>query len=464
MASASGRAVGSDDSVLETRLSKEDGGRTFDFNGTRMNNSKQSSSSNTDDGSDSDSSSTNNSTSSIDESSSGDTANSVDDDVSVTPESDDDESEPTGAMAPAATDAVNGLIGSEVGTYVHRVLERPKVMPSDHPNKVHDWSGWPKFPPKAKPDLKRSVIKPTRLPRIIHVNSHEFRPIMELQINIHGRFMQPAPSIQLSHLMDDLQYTVWLTFTDVKDGRCAGQYSHPESPRPGSSWNGKVVSFDQVKLFSDEGYGQQPGPPVTLKIDSTYRVQVNVGAVNDSGHILSSTVFRKFIGHSFIAVSHACRNVPRFIQPAPSFRLTNLMDDLQYTIWLTFTELHGGACGQCQLPHILSRRLSVTGAASESAVVRVLRRAAGQFTHPESPRPGSFWKGKVVSFARLKLFSNDGIIRHPPPITLKSSTTYRIQVNIGVVNDSGHILSATVVRQFVGGIFFAVVQTAKKSS
>ncbi|XP_075743197.1 uncharacterized protein LOC119169388 isoform X4 [Rhipicephalus microplus] len=262
MASASGRAVGSDDSVLETRLSKEDGGRTFDFNGTRMNNSKQSSSSNTDDGSDSDSSSTNNSTSSIDESSSGDTANSVDDDVSVTPESDDDESEPTGAMAPAATDAVNGLIGSEVGTYVHRVLERPKVMPSDHPNKVHDWSGWPKFPPKAKPDLKRSVIKPTRLPRIIHVNSHEFRPIMELQINIHGRFMQPAPSIQLSHLMDDLQYTVWLTFTDVKDGRCAGQYSHPESPRPGSSWNGKVVSFDQVKLFSDEGYGQQPGPPV----------------------------------------------------------------------------------------------------------------------------------------------------------------------------------------------------------
>nr|XP_037276594.1 suppressor protein SRP40-like [Rhipicephalus microplus] len=84
MASASGRAVGSDDSVLETRLSKEDGGRTFDFNGTRMNNSKQSSSSNTDDGSDSDSSSTNNSTSSIDESSSGDTANSVDDDVSVT--------------------------------------------------------------------------------------------------------------------------------------------------------------------------------------------------------------------------------------------------------------------------------------------------------------------------------------------------------------------------------------------
>nr|XP_037276380.1 uncharacterized protein LOC119169387 [Rhipicephalus microplus] len=99
-----------------------------------------------------------------------------------------------------------------------------------------------------------------------------------------------------------------------KTGRCAGQYSHPESPRPGSSWNGKVVSFDQVKLFSDEGYGQQPRPPVTLKIDSTYRVQVNVGAVNDSGHILSSTVFRKFIGHSFIAVSHACRNVPSLSQ------------------------------------------------------------------------------------------------------------------------------------------------------
>lgn len=288
-----------------------------------------------------DSSSSGGATSSASSSSSSDSASSDDETQAGASHSEDvDVEDVPPSVSSSSAAVVMAAIETQVGIYVQRIVERPKDMPSDHADEVHDWVGWPTFPPKGDGDRQQRPIVMTKVPQVTHVNRHEFLPKMELQMNTQGRF----------------------------------------------------------------------------------------------------------------------------IQPAPSFRLTNLMDDLQYTIWLTFTELHGGACGQCQLPHILSRRLSVTGAASESAVVRVLRRAAGQFTHPESPRPGSFWKGKVVSFARLKLFSNDGIIRHPPPITLKSSTTYRIQVNIGVVNDSGHILSATVVRQFVGGIFFAVVQTAKKSS
>lgn len=257
-----------------------------------------------------DSSSSGGATSSASSSSSSDSASSDDETQAGASHSEDVDVEDVPPSVPSSSAAVvMAAIETQVGIYVQRIVERPKDMPSDHADEVHDWVGWPTFPPKGDGDRQQRPIVMTKVPQVTHVNRHEFLPKMELQMNTQGRF----------------------------------------------------------------------------------------------------------------------------IQPAPSFRLTNLMDDLQYTIWLTFTELHGGAC-------------------------------AGQFTHPESPRPGSFWKGKVVSFARLKLFSNDGIIRHPPPITLKSSTTYRIQVNIGVVNDSGHILSATVVRQFVGGIFFAVVQTAKKSS
>lgn len=257
-----------------------------------------------------DSSSGGGATSSASSSSSSDSASSDDETQAGASHSEDvDVEDVPPSVSSSSAAVVMAAIETQVGIYVQRIVERPKDMPSDHADEVHDWVGWPTFPPKGDGDRQQRPIVMTKVPQVTHVNRHEFLPKMELQMNTQGRF----------------------------------------------------------------------------------------------------------------------------IQPAPSFRLTNLMDDLQYTIWLTFTELHGGAC-------------------------------AGQFTHPESPRPGSFWKGKVVSFARLKLFSNDGIIRHPPPITLKSSTTYRIQVNIGVVNDSGHILSATVVRQFVGGIFFAVVQTAKKSS
>ncbi|KAL1416077.1 hypothetical protein MTO96_006515 [Rhipicephalus appendiculatus] len=117
-----------------------------------------------------------------------DSANSDDDAVSATSGSDDDvESAPSGAMMPAATDAVVPSIGSQLGIYVHRVLERPKDMPSDHPDKAHDWSRWPTIPPKANPDRQRHAVVPTRLPHIKHVNSSEFGPIVELQINMHGR-------------------------------------------------------------------------------------------------------------------------------------------------------------------------------------------------------------------------------------------------------------------------------------
>ncbi|XP_037505109.2 uncharacterized protein LOC119381255 isoform X1 [Rhipicephalus sanguineus] len=133
--------------------------------------------------------------------------------------------------------------------------------------------------------------------------------------------MQPAPSFLFNRLMDDLQYMVWLTFTDVNGGGCVGQYSHPESPLPGSSWRGKVVSFDRIKLFSDEGYNKQLRPPITLKIDATYRIQVNIGAVDDSGHILSRSVARQFVGNAFIAVSHACRNVPSLAHVHASGRI-----------------------------------------------------------------------------------------------------------------------------------------------
>ncbi|XP_049268517.1 optomotor-blind protein-like isoform X3 [Rhipicephalus sanguineus] len=299
MASASGRAAGSKDVVLKAGLGKD---RTVGLGATPVDDSKQSASSSTDDGSSNGSSSASNSpTSSGGGSSSSDSANSDDDTTSVTSESDDDvESAPTGSMVPA-TDAVVASIGSEMGTYVHRVLERPKVMPSDHPEKVHDWSGWPTFPPKANPNRQRRAIVPTKLPLVKHVNSDEFRPIMELQINIHGRFMQPAPSFRLNNLMDDLQYTVWLTFTELHGGACAGQFTHPESPRPGSLWNGKVVSFARLKLFSNDGFIHHP-PPITLKSSTTYRIQVNLGVVNDSGHILSATVVRQFVGGIFFAV------------------------------------------------------------------------------------------------------------------------------------------------------------------
>ncbi|KAH7947570.1 hypothetical protein HPB52_013401 [Rhipicephalus sanguineus] len=188
--------------------------------------------------------------------------------------------------------------------YVQPTLERPKDMPSDHPELVHDWSAWPKFPAtKNKADRKQRVAAPQpRVPPLIkHFNSHEFLPEMELQTGFPGILMHPAPSFRFTNLADECQYTAWLTFTDVDGVECQGQYQHPESPRPGSLWNGKVISFDRLKLYRDDGGSGRPGH-VGLKTGMRYRVQVNVGCVNDSGYILSATVARQFIGTTFVVV------------------------------------------------------------------------------------------------------------------------------------------------------------------
>ncbi|KAH7980162.1 hypothetical protein HPB49_013570 [Dermacentor silvarum] len=43
-----------------------------------------------------------------------------------------------------------------------------------------------------------------------------------------------------------------------------------------------------------------------------------------------------------------------------------------------------------------------------------LSRAVGQYFHPDSSHPGSSWNGWVLSFTRLKLFSNDCFTTEPP--------------------------------------------------
>ncbi|XP_037569865.2 uncharacterized protein LOC119450478 isoform X1 [Dermacentor silvarum] len=126
--------------------------------------------------------------------------------------------------------------------------------------------------------------------------------------------MQPAPSFRLTNLVDDLQYTAWLSFTDAIGGTCVGQYAHPDSPNPGSSWNGRVLSFSQLKLFPYDGFSST-APPITLKCNNSYRVQVNVGIVDNSGHILSTSVVRQFVGAHFVAVTHFDK---KFSLPGPS--------------------------------------------------------------------------------------------------------------------------------------------------
>ncbi|KAL3229886.1 hypothetical protein MRX96_023512 [Rhipicephalus microplus] len=126
------------------------------------------------------------------------------------PETGKDDDDPTIVMA---------AIETQVGIYVQRIVERPKDMPSDHADEVHDWVGWPTFPPKGDGDRQQRPIVMTKVPQVTHVNRHEFLPKMELQMNTQGRFIQPAPSFRLTNLMDDLQYTIWLTFTELHGGR-----------------------------------------------------------------------------------------------------------------------------------------------------------------------------------------------------------------------------------------------------
>ncbi|XP_037569862.1 uncharacterized protein LOC119450476 isoform X2 [Dermacentor silvarum] len=193
----------------------------------------------------------------------------------------------------------------QMGIYIQPNVVRPADLPSDHPDEAHDWSDWPKFPLNKNADQQRPIVPslPAKVPHVALVNKHEFLlPKMELLIHTQGRIMQPAPSFRLTNLVDDLQYTAWLSFTDATGGECVGQYSHPDSPHPGSSWNGRVLTFSRLKLFSNDCFTTKP-PPITLKCNNSYRIQVNVGIVDNSGHILSTSVVRQFVGAYFVAVT-----------------------------------------------------------------------------------------------------------------------------------------------------------------
>ncbi|XP_049521867.1 uncharacterized protein LOC119450477 [Dermacentor silvarum] len=201
-----------------------------------------------------------------------------------------------------------GAVGREqqMALWIQSNVVRPADVPSDHPDEVHDWSGWPLFPPNKNAHQKRAIVPslPTKVPHVTLLNKYEFLlPKMEPLIYTQGRLMQPAPSFRCTNLVDDLQYTVWLSFMDATGGECVGQYTHPDSPHPGSSWNGRVLSFSRLKLYSNDCFTTKP-PPITLKCNNSYRIQVNVGIVDNSGHILSSSVVRQFVGACFVAVTH----------------------------------------------------------------------------------------------------------------------------------------------------------------
>ncbi|XP_075751599.1 T-box transcription factor TBX6-like [Rhipicephalus microplus] len=184
--------------------------------------------------------------------------------------------------------------------YVQPTIERPRDMPSDHPEHVHDWSGWPTFPArKNKAKQRAAPPQPSAPPQIKLFNSHEFTPEMELLTSPKGSLLQPAPSFRFTELNDECQYTAWLSFIDADGAKCHAQYQHPDAPRPGELWNGKVVSFDRLKLYRDDGSDH---PPVSLKTGKIYRIQVNVGCVDEHGHVQSATVTRQLIGTTFIAV------------------------------------------------------------------------------------------------------------------------------------------------------------------
>ncbi|KAK8760893.1 hypothetical protein V5799_027839 [Amblyomma americanum] len=140
-----------------------------------------------------------------------------------------------------------------------------------------------------------------RIPHVTLVNKTEFLPQMELQISSEGRLMKPAPTIRFSNLNDELQYAVWVSF--IQDsGACAGEYMHPESPRPGSAWNGKPLTFSKLKLFAANTISRTP---ITLLCNKRYFLQINFGNVNEHGHIMKHTVYRQAIVSTwFVAVHH----------------------------------------------------------------------------------------------------------------------------------------------------------------
>ncbi|XP_054930290.1 uncharacterized protein [Dermacentor andersoni] len=298
---ASGRAAGS--AGLDAGLSRDDDGRMSAYNGyatLQRDDCELSASSSSSSGGDDDCSSSDSSSSS---SSSSDSGNS---DVAQADASQSEDIDIEDVPTASSVAAVAAFMASEpqMGIWIQAIVERPADLPSDYPDEVHDWSGWPKFAPKNA-DQQRAIVPclPAKVPHVALVNQHEFLlPKMELLVHTQGRLMQPAPSFRCTNLVDDLQYTAWLTFTNSVGGECVGQYSHPDSPHPGSSWNGRVLSFSRLKLFTYDGFSSKL-PPITLKCNNSYRIQVNVGIVDNNGHILSRSVVRRFVGAHFIAVT-----------------------------------------------------------------------------------------------------------------------------------------------------------------
>ncbi|XP_077520457.1 uncharacterized protein LOC144130406 [Amblyomma americanum] len=124
-----------------------------------------------------------------------------------------------------------------------------------------------------------------RVPQLTLVNKAVFLPKMELQVSPQGRLMQPAPIVCFTNLIDELQYVVWVSF--IQDsGICAGEYMRPESPRPGTSWNGKALSFSELKLYAYNGTSKTP---IALTCNKSYFLQINFGNVDGYGHILESS-------------------------------------------------------------------------------------------------------------------------------------------------------------------------------
>lgn len=138
-----------------------------------------------------------------------------------------------------------------------------------------------------------------RVPQVALVNKGDFLPKMQLQISPQGRLMQPAPTVRFCNLLEDLQYAVWISF--IQDsGHCAGEYMHPDSPMPGSHWNGRPVSFSRLKLYAFDGVSKTP---ISLVYNRNYFLQINFGTVNEAGHILKTTVMRQgIVGTWFVAV------------------------------------------------------------------------------------------------------------------------------------------------------------------
>ncbi|KAH8026213.1 hypothetical protein HPB51_017139 [Rhipicephalus microplus] len=127
-------------------------------------------------------------TSSASSSSSSDSASSDDETQAGASHSEDVDVEDVPPSVPSSSAAVvMAAIETQVGIYVQRIVERPKDMPSDHADEVHDWVGWPTFPPKGDGDRQQRPIVMTKVPQVTHVNRHEFLPKMELQMNTQGR-------------------------------------------------------------------------------------------------------------------------------------------------------------------------------------------------------------------------------------------------------------------------------------